>query len=45
MKLLDYDWAYSSQKARSELGFKPRALYQSLKDLLTNDFRGTYLKP
>ncbi len=45
VKLLDYDWAYSSQKARSELGFKPRALYQSLKDLLTNDFRGTYLKP
>ena len=45
VKLLDYDWAYSSQKARAELGFRPRSLYVSLKDLLTNDFRGTYLKP
>jgi dihydroflavonol-4-reductase len=45
VKLANYDWAYSSQKARTELGFRPRSLYVSLKDLLTNDFRGTYLKP
>ncbi len=45
VKLLDYDWAYSSQKARTELDFKPRALFVSMKDLLSNDFRGTYLKP
>lgn len=45
VKLLDYDWAYSSQKAREELGFRPRSLFITLKDLLSNDLRGTYMKP
>ncbi|MBK7141921.1 MAG: NAD-dependent epimerase/dehydratase family protein [bacterium] len=45
VKMLDYDWAYSSQKAKTELGFRSRSLFITLKDLLTNDFRGTYLKP
>lgn len=44
-KLLDYDWSYSSLKARSDLGFKSRSIHVSLNDLLTNNFRGTWLKP
>ena len=45
VKLLDYDWAYSSMKARSELGYSNRSIYSSLKDLLNNDFSDTFLKP
>jgi dihydroflavonol-4-reductase len=44
IRLGDYDWAYSSEKARRELGFTPRPLRESLTDLLTNDFRGTWQK-
>ncbi len=45
VKILDYDWAYSSEKAKRELGYRPRPLDQTLQDLLTNSFRGTFLKP
>lgn len=44
VKILDYDWAYSSEKAKRELGYRPRPLDQTLQDLLTNNFRGTFLK-
>jgi nucleoside-diphosphate-sugar epimerase len=44
-RLLDYDWAFSSKKARDELGYKSRSIYTSLKDLLNNKFLDTYLKP
>ena len=45
VKLMDYDWAYSSAKARAELGFRPRSLTATLEDLLTNQFKGTFLVP
>ncbi len=45
VRLLDYDWAYSSKKAREELGYQSRSIYTTLDDLLTNNFMGTYLKP
>ena len=45
VKLADYDWAYSSAKAREELGFRPRPLKTTLEDLLTNNFTGTWQKP
>ena len=43
--MLDYDWVYSSRKARRELGYRPRALSRTLNDLLNNDFSESYLKP
>ncbi len=45
VKMLDYDWAYSSFKARQELGYTTRSIHITLKDLLTNNFVGTYAKP
>ncbi|UCD64782.1 MAG: SDR family oxidoreductase [Candidatus Zixiibacteriota bacterium] len=45
VKTLDYDWAYSSRKAREELGYRYRSIHTTLEDLLTNSFTGTYLKP
>lgn len=45
VKMLDYDWAWDSSKARAELGFNPRPLKQTLTDILANDFRGTWLRP
>lgn len=45
VRLADYDWAYSSMKARRELGFKSRSIYITLSDLLTNDFVGSWQKP
>ncbi len=45
VRLLDYDWAYSSAKARAELGFRPRSLQSTLEDLLANQFKGTFLLP
>jgi dihydroflavonol-4-reductase len=44
IRLGDYDWAYSSEKARRELGFTPRPLRESLTELLTNNFHGTWQK-
>ena len=45
VKLMDYDWAFSSNKARTELGYKNRSIYTSLKELLNNDFTDTFMKP
>ncbi|MFZ1683663.1 MAG: NAD-dependent epimerase/dehydratase family protein [Candidatus Zixiibacteriota bacterium] len=45
VKFLDYDWIYSSEKAKRELGFRPRPLDETIRDLLTNSFEGTFLKP
>jgi dihydroflavonol-4-reductase len=45
VKMLDYDWSYSSEKAKRELGFRPRPLDQTIRELLTNNFTGTFLKP
>jgi dihydroflavonol-4-reductase len=45
VKFLDYDWTYSSEKAKRELGFRPRPLDETIRDLLTNSFEGTFLKP
>ena len=45
IKMLDYDWAYSSMKARRELGHTNRALFITLRDLLSNSFNGTYMRP
>lgn len=45
VKMLNYDWVYSSKKAREDLNYKNRSVHTSLSDLLTNHFYGTYLKP
>ena len=45
VKMLDFDWAYSTKKAREELDFKCRSIHTTLDELLTNNFTGTYLKP
>jgi dihydroflavonol-4-reductase len=45
VKLLDYDWAYSSMKARKELGYTNRSAWVTIDDLLNNSFNGTWLKP
>ncbi len=45
VKLMDYDWAFSSMKARAELGYTNRSIYTSLNDLLNNNFNDTFLKP
>ena len=44
-RLLDYDWTYSSGKARRELGYTSRPLHITLEDLLSNNFVGSWLKP
>jgi dihydroflavonol-4-reductase len=45
VKLLDFDWAFSSMKARTELGFKPRSIYISLEDLFNDNFLDSYMRP
>ena len=45
VKMLDYDWAWDSAKAKTELGFKPRPLQETLTDILTNRFSGTWMRP
>ncbi len=45
VKMLDYDWAYSSLKARQELGYTSRSIHVTLNDLLNNNMVGTYAKP
>jgi len=45
VKLFEYEWSYSSMKARQELGFKNRSIQITLNDLLSNSFIGTHLKP
>lgn len=44
VRLIDYDWIFSSRKAREELGFKSRSIHMTIDDLLSNNFVGTYLK-
>ena len=44
VKLLDYDWIYSSAKARKELNYRNRSIHTTLQDLLNNNFTGTYMK-
>lgn len=44
IKLLDFDWAYSSMKARDELGYRPRSIFISLENLLTGKFGGSYVR-
>ncbi len=45
VRLADYNWTFSNAKARVELGFAPRPLDHTLRDLLTNRFTGTYMLP
>ncbi|MFQ5500309.1 MAG: NAD-dependent epimerase/dehydratase family protein, partial [Candidatus Zixiibacteriota bacterium] len=45
VKLLDYDWAFSSTKARNEFRYQHRSLHITLENLLTNNFVGTWLRP
>ncbi len=40
--LLEYDWVFSSKKAKDELGFNPRPLAETLDNLLTNNFTSTW---
>ena len=39
VRLTDYDWGYSSERAKTELGFAPRPLDESLRDLLQTGFQ------
>lgn len=45
VRFADYDWTYSSQKAISELGYRPRSIHTTLRDLLTDNFSGSYARP
>lgn len=45
VKMLDFDWVYSSAKARRELGYTNRSIHITLNDLLNNNFVGTYARP
>ncbi|HWR82042.1 MAG TPA: NAD-dependent epimerase/dehydratase family protein [Candidatus Deferrimicrobium sp.] len=45
VRMLDYDWAYSSAKARQELGYQTRSIHNTMNDLLNNRLVGTYAKP
>jgi dihydroflavonol-4-reductase len=41
VRMMDYHWVYSSEKARKEIGYTWRPLGTTLEDLLTNRFTGT----
>ncbi|MDF1543941.1 MAG: NAD-dependent epimerase/dehydratase family protein [bacterium] len=45
LKTLDYDWIYSSAKARRELNYHTRSVQATLRDLLENSFLGTWKRP
>lgn len=45
VKLLDYDWAFSSKKAHDELGYRWRSIHTTLENMLTNNMVGSWLKP
>ncbi len=45
VKMLDYDWAFSSKKAHEAFGYNWRSIHISLKDFVNGDMVGTYLKP
>ncbi|MCB2230274.1 NAD-dependent epimerase/dehydratase family protein [bacterium] len=40
VRMLDFDWTFSSEKARHELGYQSRALLVSLSDLLSSHSHG-----
>jgi len=44
VRMIDYDWIFSSRKAREELNFKSRSIHITIDDLFSNSFTGTYLK-
>jgi len=45
VRLLDFDWAYSSMKARQELGYTNRSIWVTLDDILNEHCNGTWLRP
>lgn len=45
IRLLDYDWRFSSRKAFEALDYRYRSIHYTLKDLLQNDFSGTWQQP
>ena len=45
VKMLDFDWAYSSKKAHDAFGYNWRSIHTTLEDIMTNNMIGTYLKP
>ena len=45
VKMLDYDWAFSSKKAHEAFGYNWRSIHISLNDFVNSDMVGTYLKP
>jgi dihydroflavonol-4-reductase len=45
VKLMDYDWVYSSLKARNELGYRTRSIQETLHDYLTDTFTGSFARP
>ncbi len=45
LKTLDYDWVYSSAKARNEFNYHTRSIQATLRDMLENDFVGTWKRP
>lgn len=44
VRMIDYDWVFSSMKAQRELGFKSRSIQTTMQALLTNRFIGTHMK-
>jgi dihydroflavonol-4-reductase len=45
VRLLDYSWVYTSDKARQELGFRARPVAETLGDLLADRFPGSWREP
>ena len=45
VRLLDFDWAFSSMKAHHAFGYKWRSLHNSIGDFVNGNMIGTYLKP
>ncbi len=45
VNMLDYDWVYSSNKAIEELEYRPRSVFATLDNLLSNHFYDSYMHP
>ena len=45
VKMLDYDWAYSSKKAHDTFGYNWRSIHVTLENVVQNNMVNTYLKP
>lgn len=45
VRMLDYDWTCSSEKACRELEYAHRRVRETVTNLLNDEFTGTYLKP